>query len=258
MKINFYEGYKKGLQYFLEDKILMVWLLVISILNSPLKANQLTIIGDIFLVIFLTAGFCGVAQNREKIEKIKFATIFIESSKYFSRVILTLISILFLSMTNFLVVFFFGILPIIISGVKVTEEYSMTMFWMMVLMVVVYRLPLFTLSFMVTINDRRENGKYALVKAKEMLWENKVFWVHSIFQFSFYMFFYYIKIRYFGANLFTYTIVDVLGAFIFLYFVLADFYIVKAILNSNEKYKTIYDRHTYKGIFDTFYGKYIM
>ncbi|BDU49908.1 hypothetical protein [Haliovirga abyssi] len=246
------ENYNRALKFIFKRFSVLGLVLIVNIINSPLKSNQFTFLGANFLTIFFIGGFLGLYDKNKEVN-VNIKNYFIESAKYFSRIVLNLFELSIIVLIDFLIVLFFGSLPIIITQVYPNPRMSTVFLTIMVLMVGIYRLPIFISSFFTPILDIKIYGKIGIVSAKETIYKYKVIWITAILQLLIYMIIFYLKMI-FMKSLLMYSIFDILGGILFLIFIIADFDKYKEIKDMQEEI----DYNNYTGRYSKLIGRFIM
>lgn len=251
-------GYKKAINFYYENKFFLLISLLAAMITFPLKTNSLTILGGFAISMFFAGGFAGMVANRGKI-KMGLKGFVFQSAKNYGSVCMSLVESFFISVLNFLLVLFFGILPMIILQVSPNAEYSKVVLTIMFLIVLMYRIPLFMYSFSVSTLNRKEYGKYGVAKIKKIIWENSKFWFNSIFQLLLYSGILILQYIFFDGNVLMYTILDILKAMLFTFFIVANVFYFDEIVNRKEEYKETVDQYNYKeNPYSTLSGRFLM
>lgn len=258
-----FEAYKKSLEFFFKNKSILIFSILISLLNSPLKWNLLTGLGARVLSIFIVAGFLGTVKYLSLGKKFTIKSFFSYAAYNFSYVILNLFEMAIIFVSNSVVVLFFAALPIAMSGATPNKDYAKVMFSITIFMIVLYRLPLFVNSFINTLINEKETGKYAIAKIKKITWENPKIYFNYLIQFIIYIILFSISLKYgMGSkeeiDLILFTLLDIINAFLFLYFMITNYYIYKKIVENNEEYSKKYDKYTYDGRYQGIVGRFIL
>ncbi|OQY10520.1 MAG: hypothetical protein B6I28_00935 [Fusobacteriia bacterium 4572_132] len=244
--------YKKTLDLLWKKKVLVIMSLIVSLINTPLKSNVITGLGGYFLALYITIGFLGMIKEN----KIGFKSLFKNGNINFSSVFLTLFETFIIYIIDVLVVLFFSILPIIIMGVEISKEMSVYTILVLMIVVGIYRLPLFLLSFLIPINDKKEYGKYGIIKAKEIIWDNKKLWILVLPQALIYVILFIIKFQLTSTMI--YNVIEILNSMLFLFFIITDYIFVKEIIKKNEKYNVRYDEENFNEKYIGLQGKIIL
>lgn len=244
--------YKRTLNLLWEKKLLIIMSIIVSLINAPLKSNYFTALGGYFVALYIIVGFLGMIEKDE----IGFRSLFKNGNINFSSVVLTLLEVFFISIVDILIVLFFTILPILITGVRISNELSVYIILILTVIVGIYRLPLFLLSFCIPIKDKKEFGKYGIIKAKEILWENKKLWILILPQIIIYMILFLIKFQI--NDLVMYNIIEIFGAILFLFFMITDYIFVEDIRKNNAEYNIRYDEEHFDERYNGFQGRFIL
>lgn len=258
------KNYKKSFEFVMKNKILIMLLLLYNLIVFPMKQFPIvTGIAYLFIALFFTAGILGIVQNIESIEVIKIKTLMKQGGKNFSYIILSTASILWISIVDFLLVLISGTIPMFIAGVVPSISYSKLIAAVMIVMVFTYRVALFITSFFPVIVNRKEYGKFAVIKQKEVLWKNKKFWLMIVVQVIVYLVMFgmimIIKDKISGIiKLYLDFALNAALSFIAMIFYITDFYIYKEIIEKTADLKETLDENSYKGPFKTIIGKYLM
>ncbi|MGM0508198.1 MAG: hypothetical protein ACQERZ_03420 [Fusobacteriota bacterium] len=249
------EAYKKGMEYILKNKLIIILGVIIGLFNAPLKSNIFTGLGGYFLSLFSIIGFIGMASDRQK--RVGFRLWFRKGIRYFTKVIITLSEFLMIYLVNLFLVLFFTILPIILIGGQTSVKDSIFVVIILSIIVGIYRLPLYVFSFLIPIYNKKESGKYAMVKAKKILWENISFWKMVLPQFSIYFILLFLKTLKIKDPI-LYTSVDiVLGLFILFCFIV-DYFWLDIKIKQNDNYKIIYTNENTNTTYTKLIGRFIM
>lgn len=249
----------RALKFFFDNKIIVFLIFLVSILNSPLKSNGLTMMGSVFLSVFFVGGFVGLIHRIEKgkmEERPGVKSFIVEAGSSFSFIILNLFEVLKIAVVNIIFVTFFSVLPMIILQTKLSEKYSQTILTMIFLMIAVYRLPIIIYSYF-TVIVNKSYGKEGIGKLKEIVWESPVIWFSVFIQAIIYITMTVLWFQY-QSNLFLVTIIDVLRAMVFMYFMTVNYYIYISKLEKNEKYQEVFKSKIYDGRYKGFSGRFIM
>ena len=246
------KSYKKVMKFIFGRFSVMGLVIIVNLINSPLKANQFTFLGAGFLSVFFTVGFIGLYNEKDEMT-VNLRNYFIECSKYFSRVVMNLFEFFLIVLVDFLIVVFFGSLPIIITRVYPNERMTTIFLTIMVLMITIYRAPIFISTFFTPILNIKIYGKNGIISIKETIYKYRAIWGIVTLQLFIYIIIFYLKM-FFSKFLLIYTLFDILGAVMFLIFIIADFDKYKEI---NMKQDEI-DYNNYKGIYNSFIGRFII
>jgi len=261
------ESYKE-MRIFLKKNPLIIWaILLVAIIMSPLKSNFFTILTPVFFQIFFISGILGVARDYEKLSKVGFKAIFVNSTKNFPYTIFNIFHSFTIFIVDFILVMFFTILPIVISGAGIDEKYSKILIIISILPIIIYRAPLFLLSAVTPAAVNKEGGKYGIIKIKEILWQNSKFFISVIAQVLIYVLIivtnFYMQSVILVDNsdmikIFFFTLFDVLGEVFITLALISNFYFYLKNINEDEILKEKINEHTYKGRYAGFIGKFVM
>lgn len=253
--------YIKAFKFFAENKTVVFLIFLVSLLNSPLKSNGLTMMGAFFLSVFFVGGFLGVIHRVEKgkIEgRVGVKSFIIEAGAQFSYIVLSLFEVVIIVFADIIFVTFFAVLPMIILQTKLSTKYSQSILTMIIVMVVLYRLPIILYSYF-TVIVNKTYGKQGIAKLKEIIWESPAIWVTTFVQGIVYLaitaLWFSPKIQ---SNIVLVTSVDIIRAIIFMYFMTVSYFIYVSRVENNERYKEILQSKTYDGRFKSFSGRFIM
>lgn len=258
------KNYKKSFEFIMRNKILIMLLLVYNLVVFPMKQFPIvTGIAYLFIALFFTAGILGIVQNIDNIEVIKFKTLMKQGGKNFSYIILSCSSVLWISTIDFLLVLISGTVPMFVAGVVPSVSYSKAIAVVMLVMVFTYRVALFMTSFFPVIVNRKDFGKYAVIKQKEVLWRNKRFWLMIVVQAIVYLvmlgMIMIIKDKISGViKLYLDFALNAILSFIAMIFYITDFYIYKDIIEKTDELQEKFEESSYNGAFKTMAGKYLM
>jgi len=244
--------YKKALNLLWEKKLIVIMSIIIALINTPLKSNALTGLGGYFIALYVTTGFLGMIRKN----KIGFRSLLKNGNNNFAATFLTLLEVLFISIIDILIVLFFTILPILIARVDIPKELSIYIIIILIIIVGIYRLPLFLLSFLIPVKDKKEYGKYGIIKAKEILWENKKMWILVLPQTIIYLVLFVIKFQ--VSSSIIYNILEIFGAILFLFFMITDYIFVEEIRENNENYNIRYDEENFNKKYIGLQGRFIL
>jgi len=265
---NLFDAYKETIE-FLKEKPIVIWMIIIAaLIMSPLKSTWFTIMTPFFFQTFFIGGLLGVARDYKKIRKVRFKSVFVNASKNFSYIVLNMVYSFMIFFVNVILVLFFSILPIIVTGANVDQRNAKILLIIMVLPVILYRIPLFMMSMVTSVAVSKEYGKYAIIKIKEIIWQNPKFFISLIIQYLIYIVIIIANI-YIQENIFSdntemvikimfFTLFDVFSEIYLTLMIISNFYFYYKKINENEEFKEKLNEHTYNGKYKGFIGKFIM
>lgn len=260
-------AYKETIE-FLKEKPIVIWMiLIVALIMSPLKSNLFTIMTPFFFQTFFIGGVLGVARDYKKINKVGFKAVFVNASKNFSYIIFNMVSSFIILIINCIIVLFFSILPIIITGAGIDERHSKILLVIILLPVILYRIPIFMMSIVTPAAVSKDGGKYAIIKIKEVIWHNPKFFIGIIIQFIIYCIIVIANIylqssilsqNSGGIRILFFTLFDVFAEMYLTFMIISNFYFYYRKINENEEFKEKLNEHTYNGKYKGFIGKFVM
>ena len=258
--------YKESIKFLMENKLILITLLIYEAFVFPMKLfPRITGVAYFFIALFFSAGILGILQNKEEYG-VGMKALLKRGSLYFSKIILNMSAIVIISFVDFIVVLFFTLLPLFVLGAFPNEAASQKMLFAMLIMIMMYRFPLFIMAFFTPVIDKDDYGRFAVVKIKEIFWSKKKIWFIILSQIVIYFLVFGLQLLLFSkisplngiVKMYCDFIFDYLKSLLFLVMLIADFLYYKEVIKNNSEFQTRYDRFSYNGVFKGIIGRFIM
>ncbi|MBZ4683547.1 MAG: hypothetical protein JG768_971 [Fusobacteriales bacterium] len=248
--------YEEAFAFFSRNKNILYSTLFFNLLISFLVIDiRLSIMGY-FLLFMFSIGLISIVKNETRLSKINIKRIFIYSLIYYPKIFKNLLEAFLIIATNISVLSVLTILPMYGIGILKNDIFTFLAIIFLLLLVLIYRIPLIVYSFVTSIIIPKEFGKYAIIKIKEIIKNEKGSYKALIKQLlTFLMLSYLIFI---SKNIISSYILKYILNFLILFFLVRNYYWYYYIVDKTGEYKKIYDEDTYSGIYNSTLGRFFM